>query len=445
MPKPPEGARAEARKGLEWRKEFNRGGTDVGVARARDISSGADLSMDTIGRMVSYFARHEVDKKGQGWSPGEEGFPSAGRIAWALWGGDPGRRWAESVWNREKKNAMRYVKFEGITIEIEAPEPETEEESGDSEEMACKPRRFRMTAYTGQPVNSYGEKMIVDLAGMKIPQKAPILINHDANQIAGLMTAYRADSGALELEGEIYPDEEAGAKALRLSSKGFPWQASMGFRVEEMSFLEKDSNAEINGRLIQGPMLVARSSSLMESSFVPLGRDPNTTAEAFSAVVNESEEVMADTKAASLSELKGQFGTRPEFVLSQLEQNATMDQAELAWARLEAAEAKAEAEKVKADAERMKAEAIAEREKTERLSARGHQGVSLVPAAPQGDISQMTFSDAEAALKAEWDELGRANGRSRDVWFAGGFDAYKALRNAESNGLVGISRGIEKK
>ena len=38
--------------------------------------------------MASYFARHEVDKQGQGWSPGEDGFPSAGRIAWALWGGD---------------------------------------------------------------------------------------------------------------------------------------------------------------------------------------------------------------------------------------------------------------------------------------------------------------------------------------------------------------------
>jgi HK97 family phage prohead protease len=47
--------------------------------------------------MVSYFARHEVDKQGEGWSPGEDGYPSAGRIAWALWGGDPGRTWAETI------------------------------------------------------------------------------------------------------------------------------------------------------------------------------------------------------------------------------------------------------------------------------------------------------------------------------------------------------------
>jgi hypothetical protein len=46
--------------------------------------------------MVSFFARHEVDKQGQGYRPGTEGYPSAGRIAWALWGGDAGRTWAIS-------------------------------------------------------------------------------------------------------------------------------------------------------------------------------------------------------------------------------------------------------------------------------------------------------------------------------------------------------------
>lgn len=47
--------------------------------------------------MRSYFARHEIDKQAEGWSPGENGYPSAGRIAWALWGGDPGRSWADSI------------------------------------------------------------------------------------------------------------------------------------------------------------------------------------------------------------------------------------------------------------------------------------------------------------------------------------------------------------
>ena len=77
-------------RGLDWRKEHGRGGTEVGVARARDIINGRELSPSTVRRMYSFFSRHEVDKKGKGFDKGEEGYPSAGRIAWALWGGDAG-------------------------------------------------------------------------------------------------------------------------------------------------------------------------------------------------------------------------------------------------------------------------------------------------------------------------------------------------------------------
>ena len=88
---------AEARRGLAWRREFGRGGTAVGLARARDIAGGKNLPLDTIRRMVSYFARHEVDKEAQGFRPGEDGYPSNGRIAWALWGGDAGQSWANRI------------------------------------------------------------------------------------------------------------------------------------------------------------------------------------------------------------------------------------------------------------------------------------------------------------------------------------------------------------
>jgi lambda family phage portal protein len=94
---PPQGVREEAKRGLEWRREFNRGGTEVGVARARDLSNGKNISPDTAKRMKAYFDRHEADKKGEGFSPGEKGFPSAGRIAWALWGGDSGQAWANKL------------------------------------------------------------------------------------------------------------------------------------------------------------------------------------------------------------------------------------------------------------------------------------------------------------------------------------------------------------
>lgn len=114
MPKPTNEMQVEAQRGLDWRKEFGRGGTEVGISRARDIVNGADLSADTIGRMVSFFARHEVDKKGQGFSPGEKGYPSNGRIAWALWGGDPGKSWAEKEYRKMNQSADRAVILEGI-------------------------------------------------------------------------------------------------------------------------------------------------------------------------------------------------------------------------------------------------------------------------------------------------------------------------------------------
>ena len=100
---PTEEMAAEAELGLKWRDEFNRGGTEVGVARARDISNMRNLSLDTVKRMNSYFSRHEVDKEAIGWNDGEEGFPTAGRIAWQLWGGDAGRDWAARIVERVKK------------------------------------------------------------------------------------------------------------------------------------------------------------------------------------------------------------------------------------------------------------------------------------------------------------------------------------------------------
>jgi adenosyl cobinamide kinase/adenosyl cobinamide phosphate guanylyltransferase len=98
---PPKEVQEEAERGLEWRREYNRGGTSVGVARARDLSNGKSVSYDTVKRMKAYFDRHSVDKDAQGFRQGEPGYPSAGRIAWALWGGDAGYRWSKSIVSKQ--------------------------------------------------------------------------------------------------------------------------------------------------------------------------------------------------------------------------------------------------------------------------------------------------------------------------------------------------------
>jgi len=94
---PPSRVRSEAKKGLAWRREHGRGGTAVGVARARDLSNGVKISPETARRIKAFFDRHQVNKGKEGWSPGEKNFPSNARIAWALWGSDAGWSWAKKL------------------------------------------------------------------------------------------------------------------------------------------------------------------------------------------------------------------------------------------------------------------------------------------------------------------------------------------------------------
>jgi len=107
---PPQGVQDAAQRALDWIADGHAGSgfTDVGRARAAQLARGDNVSEDTIRRMASYFARHEVDQQATGWNLGEDGFPSPGRVAWDAWGGDAGRTWAESIverLNRDEKNA----------------------------------------------------------------------------------------------------------------------------------------------------------------------------------------------------------------------------------------------------------------------------------------------------------------------------------------------------
>jgi len=99
---PPSSVRAAARRGLELRKKYGKGGLTTqeagkqgigsGVARATSLANGDKVSYETIKRMAAFFSRHEKNKSG-----GED---DAGRISWGLWGGDAGERWARSIIKR---------------------------------------------------------------------------------------------------------------------------------------------------------------------------------------------------------------------------------------------------------------------------------------------------------------------------------------------------------
>ena len=94
---------ANAKRALDVREKAspsNRGMTDVGIARARDIMNKRPLSEDTVRRMKAYFDRHEIDKQGETWSEQGKGWQ-----AWNGWGGDAGQTWANAI--VERLNAGR--------------------------------------------------------------------------------------------------------------------------------------------------------------------------------------------------------------------------------------------------------------------------------------------------------------------------------------------------
>ena len=93
--RPPAAVASAAARALDLRASLppsRRGMTSVGIARARDLSRRRPVSLDTIRRMSSYFARHAVDKDGEGWGVDSKGFQ-----AWLGWGGDPGKAWADRI------------------------------------------------------------------------------------------------------------------------------------------------------------------------------------------------------------------------------------------------------------------------------------------------------------------------------------------------------------
>lgn len=103
---PPKGVRSAAKRALEWIADGEQGSgfTMTGRARASQLARGESVSLETVKRMHSYFSRHKVDARAEGFKMGEDGYPSPGRVAWDAWGGDAGARWAASIVERVAKN-----------------------------------------------------------------------------------------------------------------------------------------------------------------------------------------------------------------------------------------------------------------------------------------------------------------------------------------------------
>jgi hypothetical protein len=105
----PQSVKANAKKGLELRKEHGRGGTSVGMASARYLVSHSTISPEKIKHIAKYFPRHKGDNL--------EDKTSNGWIAWQLWGGSPSWKWAQGIVEKmSERDAKNMSYFDTMTF-----------------------------------------------------------------------------------------------------------------------------------------------------------------------------------------------------------------------------------------------------------------------------------------------------------------------------------------
>jgi len=247
---PTKGMIEEAKKGKEWREEFGRGGTEVGLKTANMIINN-ELTPDRVTRMYSYLKRHEVDKEGEGFYPDQDGFPSAGRIAWALWGGDASvkfseRKRKEIVEEEEKdeRNLKNYNQMEKRIFNIETRVDSTE----DGRDLVVG----HASVYDSRSNNLGGFYEFIERGAFteELINTSDVraLINHDPNLILARNTSgtlkLTADERGLKYEFEM-PETSYG-KDLAISMKrGDITQSSFAFTVAEDDWSTDDEGNNI--------------------------------------------------------------------------------------------------------------------------------------------------------------------------------------------------------
>ena len=152
-------------------------------------------------------------------------------------------------------------------------------------------------AYGGGKMNLPGWKfpVVVDLAGMEIPDTVPLLTNHEnkTDSRVGMISA-SIKNNALEITGEIVSDSKDAHDIVAQSKAGADWQLSIGADVRECELVK--GSREVNGQTIDGPFYHIQKSVLREVSVVAVGADASTkmSVTAQFNLINNKGEVMTD-------------------------------------------------------------------------------------------------------------------------------------------------------
>ena len=288
--KPTDGMVTAAKRALEWRREYGRGGTDVGVARARNIVNGDNLSEETVKRMFSFFSRHENNKAEHYAAKENDGGPTAWRIAWDLWGGNAGFSFSRNIVEKlEKERSMQDVDKSDImpqnveddvmTDEVRAEEvqeqieqdiaPDVEQDvavevtvderfdradmktrgmSFDAKVVDEEKRTVKIAVSSEEPVErgfgmeilDHGERSI-DLSFAK-SGSMPLLLDHDPRQQIGVVEDVSLDRSARRLRATVRFGRNGLAKEVFDDVvDGIRSNISVGYQVNKMEPEGKDS------------------------------------------------------------------------------------------------------------------------------------------------------------------------------------------------------------
>ena len=160
-------------------------------------------------------------------------------------------------------------------------------------------------AYSGGKMNLPGWRhpVVVDLAGMEIPESVPLLTNHEnkTDSRIGLISA-AVRNNVLEITGEIVSDSKDAADIIAQGKAGADWQLSIGADVKECELVK--GSREVNGQEVEGPFYHIKKSTLREVSVVAVGADAHTNMKVNAKfnLVNQEGETMnnkSETKSVS--------------------------------------------------------------------------------------------------------------------------------------------------
>lgn len=160
-------------------------------------------------------------------------------------------------------------------------------------------------AYSGGKMNLPGWRhpVVVDLAGMEIPESVPLLTNHEnkTDSRIGIISA-AVRNNVLEITGEIVSDSRDAADIIAQGKAGADWQLSIGADVKECELVK--GSREVNGQEVEGPFYHIKKSTLREVSVVAVGADAHTNMKVNAKfnLVNQEGEAMnnkSETKSVS--------------------------------------------------------------------------------------------------------------------------------------------------